>query len=187
MIYLATVTDQYSHPDYDKVLQRVRERFPGEVIFEPAKQGWSLKQWQAEWPGLLADITTLIIWPRPDFTIGRGVFTEYTDCQGRSVPIAVALSPCWWPKHFAIDRLPGDSYRHWARIRLTGKSKPKKPKKRPVKSSKGLLKAAVQRQASPARVGSAQSRDPISAELLQQAQEVAHRFATRPVQQDNET
>ena len=122
IVYLATVTDQYRHPEYPAFRHAVRVRFPAELyeLVEPAHQNWSLEAWHAAWREILPSLHTLVVWPRPDFVIGRGVFSEIRDCQERAVPILILPEPSSWYLDFRVELTGAGPYRHWARIQPLG-------------------------------------------------------------------
>ena len=120
MIYLATVTDQFDAPGYSKILDRVKKEFPAEIIIEPAKNRWSLAEWEKEWKRIRRGVTALVVWPRADLSIGRGVWREIRDCNRAHIPILVIDHDGRFLRcSFTVQRINGASFRYWAHIEPT--------------------------------------------------------------------
>lgn len=120
-IYIATVTDQYSHPAYWDVQLAVMNKFrkDGPIkLIEAARLQWDLVCWKAAWPKILSTLNGLVVWPRPDFSIGRGVFTEIRDCQRANIPIWVVTDDLEFYQDFHLELLDVGSYRHYAVVLL---------------------------------------------------------------------
>lgn len=94
VVYLATVLDQFAHLRYEKAHQDTRTHFPVDswAMFEPARCSWTSKDWLSTWPRLLCWIDALVIWPRPDASVGYGVYQEACDIQCLGRPIYVLSS-----------------------------------------------------------------------------------------------
>lgn len=114
--YLATVTDLYDSDRYERGQALARARWSNVVWTEPARLGWSLDQWRAVWPDILATLDLLAVIPRADRTIGRGVWQEIIDCQARGLPIYF-LDGARWRQLITLEKLPGVSFRYWAEVR----------------------------------------------------------------------
>jgi len=90
-LYLATPLDRYRHPDYEKVSDLVRERFPSPIWerIEPARMGWNAWEWRTRWERLQEELDLLVVWPRPDRTIGGGCYTEIEAMLIRHKPVLI--------------------------------------------------------------------------------------------------
>lgn len=117
--YLATVTDLYHTARYQTGRALARARWPGVAWIEPAEMGWSLDQWRAVWPGIVTTLDLLAVIPRDDLTIGRGCYQEILDCAAFGLPTFALVSGRWVP-NVHVERLPGVSFRYWARVVSNG-------------------------------------------------------------------
>lgn len=94
IIYLSTVKDQYDHPLYPKIRRRIREIFPGCRLIEPARSSWDREAWLQTWRRILPELDLLIIWPRPDGTVGAGILQEILDAaMCERVEIRILMDP----------------------------------------------------------------------------------------------
>lgn len=92
-IYLATVIDQYESPGYANVLEAVKAFFgPSAKILEARSLWNSNDEWRAGWPRLLPTVDALAVWPRPDRTLGAGLFREIEDARKHRVPVFIFAS-----------------------------------------------------------------------------------------------
>lgn len=91
IVFLATVLDQYRDQGYREARQLTRSQFPRTkwAIFEPARCDWGRGVWNEVWPRLARWIDVLVIWPRPDRTVGLGVYTEACDVKSGGKPVYV--------------------------------------------------------------------------------------------------
>jgi len=91
IVYLATPIDQYHNPNYYKVRCLVARRFHFQewAIFEPACCNWTTGDWLKAWPRLVRWIDVLVIWPRTDGSVGKGVFQEARDIGHLGKPIFI--------------------------------------------------------------------------------------------------
>ncbi len=89
-IYFATTLDQYDKPEYPTVLADVRGYFGPEAEILESRALWhSNDHWRGAWPGLLPTVDALAVWPRPDGTIGAGVYREVQDAREHGIPVHI--------------------------------------------------------------------------------------------------
>jgi hypothetical protein len=113
--------DQYFHPAYGAIQLAVMGKFrkSGAVkLIEPALMNWDLSGWSNTWRKIVASLDALVAWPRPDFSIGRGVFTEIQDCQRANIPVWIVTNDLEFYRDFRLELLDLDSYRHFAVVLL---------------------------------------------------------------------
>jgi len=114
--YIATVIDLFSSERYDRAVESLRETFPAVDWIEPARMNWTLEEWHCNWSEILPALDVLAVVPRPGGSIGRGVWTEITDCRERGI-VVYALIDDSWTRGFEIERWPGESYKYWGEVR----------------------------------------------------------------------
>lgn len=88
-VYLATPKERYADPSYPVVLSALRQRFPSSEceLIEPAKADWTNKEWSDAWETLQPTIDSLVLWPRPDGSVGAGCYQEVMDTQRSGKPV----------------------------------------------------------------------------------------------------
>lgn len=114
--YLATTIDLYHSDRYLKGRALARARWSKAAWIEPARMGWNLETWLSEWSNILPTLNLLVVIPREDGSIGRGVWREIIDCQARGLPIYF-LDGARWRRLVTLEKLPGVSFRYWAEVR----------------------------------------------------------------------
>jgi len=85
-VYLAAPKAEYSSARYRRLAARVRLLFPDADIVEARTAFLDTGDWRANWPKVLASISTLVFLTTPDGWIGRGVWAEIQDAHAR-VPV----------------------------------------------------------------------------------------------------
>lgn len=113
--YLATAIDLYHSDHYLKGRALALARWSKAAWIEPARMGWNLETWLSEWANILPTLNLLVVIPREDGSIGRGVWREIIDCQALSVPVYI-LDGARWCDKFCIELTDGESFRYWARV-----------------------------------------------------------------------
>lgn len=111
--YLATPMTEYASPRYDRAAQRIKAGLPAYCWIEPALMGWSTADWLRAWQAILPRLDLLVVLPRADGTVGRGVWQEYCDARAGQIPVLL------WHDAGVIDafelaRLPGDDWIRYA-------------------------------------------------------------------------
>lgn len=91
ILYFSTPLDLFDHPDYIKARKVVSARFPEGTwaVFEPARCPWNTAEWLRAWKRLRRQVDALVIWPRPDGSVGYGVYQEACDVQDSGKPVYV--------------------------------------------------------------------------------------------------
>ncbi len=121
-VYLALPADLYNNPLYSSVRSAVLSQFlaEGGTLIEPAKQGWSLHEWLEAWEKIRTSLDLLAAWPRPDWTIGRGVYREIRDCQKSGLPVWIVTQELDFYDRFELVPMNAGSLRYFAWVRLKG-------------------------------------------------------------------
>ena len=89
-------------------LDALAGHFPGAEIVNPATRGWTNDTWRRAWPRLVMTLSTLVIFPDEDGTVGTGCLREVADAIAAGVPVAV-LDPCFGLCELGgFDLLPPD-------------------------------------------------------------------------------
>ena len=113
IVYLATPLDQFQNQNYPKIRSLIAGRFSSRewAIFEPARCTWTTKDWLKAWPRLIRWIDALVIWARPDGSVGFGVYQEARDIAFHGKPVYVLKSGCLKTLH-GFSLLRGGSFRY---------------------------------------------------------------------------
>lgn len=100
VVYLATPVDQLRHAAYSRVRAPVAKVFSPErwCVFEPRRCEWTTSKWLRAWPRLLPLINAIVVWPRSDGSVGRGVYQEALDLRRLGKPVYV-ITPRGRLKH----------------------------------------------------------------------------------------
>ena len=85
-VYLAAPKAEYHSPRYGRLAALTRTLFPDAAIIEARTAFLDTGDWRANWPKVLASISTLVFLTTPDGWIGRGVWAEIQDAHAR-VPV----------------------------------------------------------------------------------------------------
>ena len=119
VVYLATVLDQFNHADYRRVRRSIKRNLPASAwaIFEPARMPWTTPEWLKAWPRLLRWVDALVIWPRPDGSVGFGVYQEACDVERMDRPVYVVDSNDTLRSFNGFILLKGRSPFRYARVR----------------------------------------------------------------------
>lgn len=119
MVYVAHPVTTYGTARERDALARIAGLVAPAQIVDPAARYRSNADWLADWPGLLATLSGLVVFPDVDGTIGAGCLRELTDAWYVGIPVAL-LDDHGDLRHVSTLRIVPAGRRGPARLAVVG-------------------------------------------------------------------
>ncbi len=125
LVYVASPITTYPTRRYERMLARVRARFPDCRVLAARDMGFTPANWPRRWARILLRLDHLIAFPGRSRVIGAGVLKELFDAQVFGIPTHVltdegAFIPLG---RVGFSFIAGGNLRQFARVEFPGRKR----------------------------------------------------------------